>query len=207
MPTVLDEIISGVREDLAGREAALPLGELRKRAEAAPSALDAEGPLRSPGLSLIAEVKRASPSRGALASITDPAALAAHYEAGGATAISVLTEKRRFNGSLDDLDAVRAEYRRLKIEQSTGREEVQLVELATRRDQLKIQRAEVREAEAALATARHGFAEAELERARRQALREAMATTAALTARTPATAVMPIAMSFTFQNGRPSFTP
>ena len=111
MPTVLDEIISGVREDLAGREAALPLGELRQRAEAAPSALDAEGALRSPGLSLIAEVKRASPSRGALASIADPAALAADYEAGGATVISVLTEKRRFNGSLDDLDAVRAAVR------------------------------------------------------------------------------------------------
>lgn len=111
MPTVLDEIISGVREDLAGREATLPLGELRKRAVAAPGALDAEGALRSPGLSLIAEVKRASPSKGALAPITDPAALAADYEAGGATAISVLTEKRRFNGSLDDLDAVRAAVR------------------------------------------------------------------------------------------------
>ncbi len=64
--------------------------------------------LRRPGLSLIAEVKRASPSKGALSDIPDPAALAVAYEAGGASAVSVLTEQRRFGGSLDDLDAVRA---------------------------------------------------------------------------------------------------
>jgi indole-3-glycerol phosphate synthase len=111
MPTVLDEIISGVREDLAEREAAVSLDEIRRRAELAPAALDAEGALRRPGLSLIAEVKRASPSKGALASIADPASLAAAYEAGGATAVSVLTERRRFSGSLADLDAVRAAVR------------------------------------------------------------------------------------------------
>jgi indole-3-glycerol phosphate synthase len=108
MPTVLDEIVSGVRADLAGREAAVPLAEIRRRAEAAPAALDAEGALRRPGLSLIAEVKRASPSKGQLAEIADPAALAADYQAGGAATISVLTEGRRFGGSLDDLKAVRA---------------------------------------------------------------------------------------------------
>jgi indole-3-glycerol phosphate synthase len=57
---------------------------------------------------IIAEVKRSSPSRGQLAPITDPAALAVSYEAGGASAISVLTEGRRFGGSLDDLEQVRA---------------------------------------------------------------------------------------------------
>ena len=57
---------------------------------------------------MIAEVKRRSPSKGALATIDDPAALAVEYEAGGARMISVLTEQRRFGGSLDDLDAVRA---------------------------------------------------------------------------------------------------
>jgi indole-3-glycerol phosphate synthase len=65
--------------------------------------------LREPGIGVIAEVKRASPSRGPMATIADPAALAGQYAAGGARVISVLTEQRRFNGSLADLVAVRAE--------------------------------------------------------------------------------------------------
>jgi indole-3-glycerol phosphate synthase len=64
--------------------------------------------VRQDGVAVIAEVKRSSPSKGALAAITDPAALARDYEAGGAHIISVLTEQRRFDGSLDDLAAVRA---------------------------------------------------------------------------------------------------
>lgn len=108
MPTVLDEIVAGVREDLAIREAAVPLADLQATASRATPALDADAALRSPGLSLIAEVKRRSPSKGALADIPDPAALAAEYAAGGAAVISVLTEPRRFGGSLADLDAVRA---------------------------------------------------------------------------------------------------
>src|SRR5690242_18958740 len=63
--------------------------------------------LKAEGVSVIAEVKRASPSRGAMASIDDPAALAADYEAGGARVISVLTQQRRFGGTLGDLTAVR----------------------------------------------------------------------------------------------------
>ena len=64
--------------------------------------------LRRPGLSLIAEVKRASPSKGALSDIPDPAALARGLRGRGRAPSSVLTEQRRFGGSLDDLDAVRA---------------------------------------------------------------------------------------------------
>ncbi len=108
MPSVLDEIIAGVREDTARREAALPVDRLRDACEEVPPAKDAEAALRRPGLSVIAEVKRSSPSKGALSEITDPAALASSYVEGGASAISVLTEERRFNGSLADLDAVRA---------------------------------------------------------------------------------------------------
>jgi indole-3-glycerol phosphate synthase len=106
--TVLDAIIAGVREDLAARERRTSLSDVEGAVLAAPPAVDAESVLRRPGLSLIAEVKRASPSKGALSDIPDPAALAASYVAGGASAVSVLTEQRRFGGSLDDLDAVRA---------------------------------------------------------------------------------------------------
>jgi indole-3-glycerol phosphate synthase len=105
---VLDEIVAGVREDVAAREAALSLAEVKARAADAPSARDALAALRAPGVGVIAEVKRRSPSAGALATIDDPAALAREYQAGGARMISVLTEQRRFGGSLDDLDAVRA---------------------------------------------------------------------------------------------------
>ena len=107
--TVLDDIVAGVREDLAAREAAVPLDALKEKALRQPGAIDCLGRLWHPdAVSVIAEVKRSSPSRGALATITDPAELAVEYETGGAAAISVLTEERRFNGSLADLDAVRA---------------------------------------------------------------------------------------------------
>lgn len=106
--SVLDDILEGVREDLAERQAQTSLSELKDRAQAQPAALDAAAVLRRPGVSVIAEVKRSSPSKGALAAIADPAALAQDYEAGGASIISVLTERRRFGGSLADLEAVRA---------------------------------------------------------------------------------------------------
>jgi indole-3-glycerol phosphate synthase len=105
--SVLDEIVVGVREDVATRQAALPFDELKVRAAAARPACDALAALRAPGVGVIAEVKRRSPSAGALAAIADPATLAAQYQAGGARMISVLTEERSFGGSLDDLDAVR----------------------------------------------------------------------------------------------------
>lgn len=109
--TVLDDIIVGVRRDLEERQEALPLHDVIRAAQTAPAALDPMPHFRGAGLSVIAEVKRRSPSKGELAEITDPAALAASYADGGAAAISVLTEKHRFNGSLADLDAVRARVR------------------------------------------------------------------------------------------------
>lgn len=109
MPTVLEQIIEGVREDLHSRRRATPLDRVRDLADQAPSPKDAYAALsRRDGVHVIAEVKRSSPSKGALAAIADPATLAADYAAGGATAVSVLTEGRRFGGSLADLAAVRA---------------------------------------------------------------------------------------------------
>jgi indole-3-glycerol phosphate synthase len=106
--SVLDEIVAGVREDLAVREASTPISELRAGLPAVTPPRDPMPRFRDAGASVIAEVKRRSPSKGDLAVIPDPAALAKEYAAGGAAAISVLTEQRRFHGSLDDLRAVRA---------------------------------------------------------------------------------------------------
>lgn len=105
--TVLDSILDGVRADVAAREAVLDFAAVKAAAAAAPPALDAAAALLESSIGVIAEVKRASPSKGALADIADPAELAAAYQAGGARIISVLTEERRFHGSLADLDAVR----------------------------------------------------------------------------------------------------
>ena len=98
---------------MAARQRLSGLAEVKERALAAAPALDAWAALGGPSaqrdeLKVIAEIKRRSPSKGDLASITDPAALAVQYADGGASVISVLTEERRFNGSLADLDSVRA---------------------------------------------------------------------------------------------------
>jgi indole-3-glycerol phosphate synthase len=106
--SVLDDILDGVRADLAARQEVEPLDRLKEAAARAPSPRDVMAAFRGSEVAVIAEVKRASPSKGALAAIADPAALAADYEAGGARVISVLTEKRRFGGSIEDLAAVRA---------------------------------------------------------------------------------------------------
>ena len=103
--SVLASIIEGVREDLAARR--LPMGQLQEALETAPTVRDCLPFLISSEMSVIAEVKRSSPSKGALAPITDPTGLAAQYEEAGAHVVSVLTEQRRFGGSLADLDAVR----------------------------------------------------------------------------------------------------
>lgn len=106
--SVLDDIVVGVREDLAVRKAARPLEQLQEYVATLGPTRDPMPRFRAPELAVISEVKRSSPSKGSLADIPDPAALASEYAAGGAAAISVLTEQRRFGGSLADLEAVRA---------------------------------------------------------------------------------------------------
>jgi indole-3-glycerol phosphate synthase len=103
--SALDSIIAGVREDLEQRR--LPMGKLLEHLEMAPPVRDCLPNLLSEEISIISEIKRSSPSKGSLAPIDDPAGLAAQYEQAGAAVISVLTERRRFGGSLDDLDIVR----------------------------------------------------------------------------------------------------
>jgi len=97
--SVLNEILEGVRTDLAARQQEVPLERLKEMAKRAPSPRDAVAALSGQDVAVIAEVKRAS--------IADPAALACDYEAGGASVISVLTEPRHFEGSLEDLAVVR----------------------------------------------------------------------------------------------------
>lgn len=107
--TVLDDIIAGVRSKLAERESAVSLDEIKELARKADSPLDVISALNDgPGAaSIIAEIKRQSPSKGRLSRIPNPAALAQIYEQGGAAMISVLTEELRFGGSLDDFREVR----------------------------------------------------------------------------------------------------
>lgn len=102
---VLAEIMQGVLLDLEAR--LLPINELKKQIPAAPKLRGAKLALAKAGTALIAEIKRASPSKGELSQINDPVALAKSYETGGAEIISVLTEERRFNGKISDLISVR----------------------------------------------------------------------------------------------------
>lgn len=110
MSTVLDSIIEGVKEDLKRRE--LPMVQLQNKvdeSEPLRGALRALSRQESEQLRVIAEVKRSSPSKGALAEISSPEKLAAQYEEAGASIVSVLTEERRFKGSIQDFEAVRRE--------------------------------------------------------------------------------------------------
>jgi indole-3-glycerol phosphate synthase len=105
--SVLDDILAGVLEDLHARKGQTSAADLRAALADVDAPRDPMPHFRAAGSSVIAEVKRKSPSKGHLAEILDPADLARSYAAGGAGAISVLTEQRRFGGSLDDLRAVR----------------------------------------------------------------------------------------------------
>ncbi|MBI3977391.1 MAG: indole-3-glycerol phosphate synthase TrpC [Chloroflexi bacterium] len=106
---ILDDILAHKATEIAAAKARLAPAEVRARAEAEPPPLDFAAALRrgSGPVRLIAEVKRASPSRGVFGSDLDPSTLAAIYAANGAAAISVLTDERFFHGTLADLTAVK----------------------------------------------------------------------------------------------------
>ena len=107
---MLESLYAGALADAAERQSDIPLAKLEQLAVAAQPPLDALVSLaRADRIKVLAEIKRASPSKGSMASIESPAALAKTYSDNGASAISVLTESRKFLGSLDDLRAVRAE--------------------------------------------------------------------------------------------------
>ena len=98
---MLEEIVSDVRQGIPALRQREP--QIRSAAERAPAARDFRGALTAPGLSVIAEFKRASPSRGIIDADLDPAVQANRYEAGGAAALSVLTEPDHFAGRVEDL--------------------------------------------------------------------------------------------------------
>lgn len=104
---ILDEIMAHHRERLPKVKAGVPLADLRAMAMVAPPPRDFAAVLRQPGVSLIAECKKASPSKGLLVPRYDPVRLARSYEKAGARAISVLTDARHFQGSLEHLRDVR----------------------------------------------------------------------------------------------------
>jgi len=127
---ILDEIVAWKRKEVAARKAARPLEDLQ-RAVAVGRARPFEGSLASPGrLSLLAEIKRASPSAGAIRLDVDPPKAAAAMEKAGANALSVLTDEKYFKGSLDDLKAARAAVALPVLEKDFVVDEYQIFEAA-----------------------------------------------------------------------------
>ena len=103
----LDKIVAEKRKELQERQKAVPLSALEDAIKQQPAPIDLAAALKGDGLSLIAEIKRASPSKGDLNVNLDAVALAKTYAENGAAAISVLTEEHYFKGSGQDLEAVK----------------------------------------------------------------------------------------------------
>jgi indole-3-glycerol phosphate synthase len=109
---ILDDIVKAKMKQLARCKRSVPLSRMKERAiERGPKPLDFAAALRGDGVKLIAEVKKASPSRGVLCPDLDPVKLAQTYVDNGAAAVSVLTEEHYFEGSIDQLAAIRAEVK------------------------------------------------------------------------------------------------
>ncbi|WP_151550456.1 MULTISPECIES: indole-3-glycerol phosphate synthase TrpC [unclassified Corynebacterium] len=107
MVSEIERILAGVSEDVKAREHRLPFKEIKRLSFSAPKPRDARAALSQPGCSIIAELKRAVPNKGELAAIEHPALLAQLFEREGARIISCQTERRRFNGDLRDVRAVK----------------------------------------------------------------------------------------------------
>ena len=126
MSTALDSIISGVLEDLAVRKKVRP--DIEKYLIEADDPLDCRGALLTEDISIIAEVKRSSPSKGELAKIEDPVKLAKEYEKAGAAVVSVLTEERRFKGSISDFKKIREQLKIPMLRKDFIVDEYQVIE-------------------------------------------------------------------------------
>ncbi|MCK5248152.1 indole-3-glycerol-phosphate synthase TrpC, partial [Candidatus Bipolaricaulota bacterium] len=100
---ILEEIVAHKRNETAERKERVPVSDLIARAELQPAAIDLTTSLRGEGVSLIAEIKRASPSKGSFAVNLQAESTASIYASNGAKAISVLTDERYFRGSMNDL--------------------------------------------------------------------------------------------------------
>ncbi len=105
--TILDRIVADKRQELAAAKARVHATEMRRKADAAPAPRSFSAALTGPPIALIAEVKKASPSRGVLREDFDPVWIAGRYTEGGAAAISVLTNEKHFQGRLAYLTSIR----------------------------------------------------------------------------------------------------
>ncbi len=113
-PMILDEIVQHKREEVAARKSRVPLRSLEERLEQSRPVRDFRGALRQEGISVIAEIKRRSPSRGDILPDVDAIKLAALYEQAGARALSILADEKYFGGSLEDISKV-AKHTKLPI--------------------------------------------------------------------------------------------
>jgi len=128
---ILDEICAHKKGEIAAAKSRWPLHDVKERAKDAPAARDFRHAIRRDHISLIAEVKRASPSRGVLADGLEPVEIASIYEECGAAAVSILTDEKFFKGSLDDLTAVRKAVRIPCLRKEFMLDEYQIYEART----------------------------------------------------------------------------